>query len=323
MPQPALKPIRRKRQTLEELQDLQRLTLRAVIRPLTNDDDTQPIWFDGRDAHQAIGEFIKPNDRLTSFERLEIYNRQYWYRLIDIMYEDWPGLRAVVGDRAFNFLIRAYLDRYPSKSFSFRELGRNMPRFLEEQPHWGSPRQLMAQDVARFEWAQTIAFDEPACEAITVDDLLGRDPATMTVSLQPYITLLELSYPLDKFSIRVRREALRSEASNAADMDRAVKRQRKITLPRKQRIFVAVHRYRGKVFYKRLIAESYRLLCSLRDGETLECAIGEALPPNADARWGKKLREWFSNWTELGWLCAPHQSHEVTKTRRKHEGTTK
>jgi hypothetical protein len=175
---------------------------------------------------------------------------------------------------------------------------------MEEEPQWASPRETMAQDMARFEWAQTMAFDEPGYTALTVDDLLGRDPATLTVALQPYVTLLDMSYPLDKFSILVRRQALRSEASNAADMDRSVKKQRKIALPRKQRIFVAVHRYRGKVFYKRLTAESYRLLCALRDGQTLEDAIGEALPPNADARWEKKLREWFSNWTELGWLCA-------------------
>lgn len=314
MPQPALKSIRRKRQTLEELQNLQRLTLSGIIRPLTNDDDTQPIWFDGRDAHEAIGEFIKPNDRLSSFERLEIYNRQYWYRLIDIMYDDWPGLRAVVGDRAFNFLIRAYLDRYPSKSFSLRELGRNMPRFLQDEPHWAAPRELMAQDMARFEWAQTVAFDEPGCEPITVDDLLGRDPATLAVALQPYISLLELNYPLDKFSIRVRRQALRSEASNAAEMDREVKKQRKITLPRKQNVFVAVHRYRSKVYYKRLEPEAHALICALRDGQTLEEAIAQSLPANASARWGKQLKKWFSNWTELGWLC---KQKEMQKSERR------
>ena len=33
----------------------------------------------------AASEFIKPNDRLSSFERLEIYNRQYWFRLLDCL----------------------------------------------------------------------------------------------------------------------------------------------------------------------------------------------------------------------------------------------
>ena len=45
----------------------------------------------------AAAEFIKPNDRLSSFERLEIYNRQYWFRLLDCLYEDYPGLLSVLG----------------------------------------------------------------------------------------------------------------------------------------------------------------------------------------------------------------------------------
>ena len=56
--------------------------------------------------------FIKPNDRLTSFERLEIYNRQYWFRIIDCFYDDYPGLRAVLGERKFSQLCRAYLAKY-------------------------------------------------------------------------------------------------------------------------------------------------------------------------------------------------------------------
>ena len=43
---------------------------------------------------EVAAEFIKPNDRLTSFERLEIYNRMYWFRLIDCVRDDCPGLRA-------------------------------------------------------------------------------------------------------------------------------------------------------------------------------------------------------------------------------------
>ena len=35
--------------------------------------------------------FIKPNDRLSSFERLEIYNCQYWFRVLDCLYDDYPG----------------------------------------------------------------------------------------------------------------------------------------------------------------------------------------------------------------------------------------
>src|SRR5579871_273024 len=67
--------------------------------------------------------YVKPNDRLTARERLEIYSRSYWYRLLDSLYEDYPGLRAVVGQRAFHRLSQAYLADLPSASWTMRNLG--------------------------------------------------------------------------------------------------------------------------------------------------------------------------------------------------------
>ena len=299
-----MRPSKSKHQTLRELKDLQRLTASAIFRPLTDDSQMQPTWVDGRDMREVVDQFIKPNDRLTSFERLEIYNRQYWFRLIDVLYDDFPGLRAVIGDANFNELIRAYLTKYPSRSFSLRDLGRALPRFLEEEPQWAAPRQQMALDMARFEWAQTLAFDEKSLPALAVDDLLGCDPAALRLGLQPYLTLLEMSYPHDKFSLAVRRSALRSDASNAADMDRRTKARKKVPLPRKAKVFVAVHRYRNALYYKRLESDAFILLRGLRDGATLADAIAAALPSDADATWGRKIKPWFESWAGLGWFTA-------------------
>jgi hypothetical protein len=67
------------------LEDLQRTMGAAVMQPLTADEEMQPQditgrW-NGRAMAEVAGEFIAPNSRLTAFERLEIYNRQYWFRL--------------------------------------------------------------------------------------------------------------------------------------------------------------------------------------------------------------------------------------------------
>jgi len=40
--------------------------------------------------------FIKPNERLTSFERLEIYTGNIGFACFRAMIEDFPGLRAVL-----------------------------------------------------------------------------------------------------------------------------------------------------------------------------------------------------------------------------------
>ena len=77
---------------------LQRTMARAVMQPLTASEHMQQTAPDGKSMRAYASRFIKPNDRLTSFERLEIYNRQYWFRLLSSMIEDFPGLRAVLGD---------------------------------------------------------------------------------------------------------------------------------------------------------------------------------------------------------------------------------
>ena len=62
------------------LMELQRTMARAVMQPLTRTERMQRKAPGGGKMSAYASRFIKPNDRLTSFERLEIYNRQYWFR---------------------------------------------------------------------------------------------------------------------------------------------------------------------------------------------------------------------------------------------------
>ncbi len=131
----------RRRQTHKEFQELQRATASMVMRPLAPGMRTNRTWTDGRPAAQVAAQLIKPNDRLTSLDRIEIYNRQYWFRLIDCLYEDYPGVLAILGQRKFNKLICAYLEKYPSRSFTLRNLGDRLARFIDERPDLVSPRE--------------------------------------------------------------------------------------------------------------------------------------------------------------------------------------
>jgi hypothetical protein len=53
-----------------------------VTRPLTADLWMQSEAEDSSSVEQIAASYIKPNDQLSSFDRLEIYNRQYWFRVI-------------------------------------------------------------------------------------------------------------------------------------------------------------------------------------------------------------------------------------------------
>ena len=109
-------------QTKREFHELQKLMASAIMRPLARGDKMQVKWIDGEPTEIVVNQFIKPNDRLTSFERLEIYNRQYWFRLLDSFYDDYPGLRAVLGDRVFT--LYTLLNAAPTSHTALRALRR-------------------------------------------------------------------------------------------------------------------------------------------------------------------------------------------------------
>src|SRR6185369_14542044 len=97
--------------------------------------------------------YVRPNSELTSFERLEIYNRQYWFRVIGAVSEDYPALQALLGDERFDALVLAYLQQRPSTSWTLRDLSRDLPQFLERHPEFAGEEHLLAVDIARLEWA--------------------------------------------------------------------------------------------------------------------------------------------------------------------------
>ncbi len=99
------------------------------MRPLTRDDGMQREWTDGSATSEVAAQFIKPNDRLDSFDRLQIYNQQYWWRLLGNFAEDFRGLRAVLGERRFDKLAVAYLDDCGSQSWTLRNLGSRLEEF--------------------------------------------------------------------------------------------------------------------------------------------------------------------------------------------------
>ncbi|MDE3167971.1 MAG: putative DNA-binding domain-containing protein, partial [Acidobacteriota bacterium] len=115
----------------------------------------------GRTALAAAG-LIKPNSRLSAAERLEIYSRSYWCRLMDSLREDFPGLEAILGHAAFDRAAAAYLADCPSTSFTLRDLGSRLESWLRAHRRYAGRNPALATDMAQLEWAHIVAFDGPA-----------------------------------------------------------------------------------------------------------------------------------------------------------------
>lgn len=290
-----------------DLAALQRAMWGLVSQPLTAANRMKPRTRNGRSTAAAAAEIAKPNDRLTSFERLEIYNRMYWFRVLDSLYEDCPGLRAVLGDAKFTRLAEAYLQKYPSRSFTLRNLPARLEQFIREEPKWTRPHTALCRDLARFEWAQVEVYDGGAQPLFRVEDLAGTNPAKLRLALQPYLQLLLLDYPVDDFLIAIRkREALlRGDASNAPTGVRVAKT-RKVPLPPREKCAVAVHRMDGRIYFKRLEPAACKVLLAIRAGLPLARALAAGLPARGGGSADKlaaQVQSWFRTWMQLGWFC--------------------
>jgi hypothetical protein len=293
-----------RRQTAAEFLELQRLMAGTVMQPLTPAGNMRPTWQDGCRMQAVAAEFIKANDRLTSFERLEIYNRQYWYRLKDCFFEDYPGLRAILGPDRFERMAIAYLAQCPSESFTLRNLGRRLVAFLEANPRWIKPFVKPALDMARLEWAHIEAFDNEAKPRLQLESLSGADPESIHLELQPHLSLLQLGYELDKLLLKAKSgQGLRDEASNASDGKRAASRSRAQSPLKAKTIFLAVHRANESVFYKRLLPGQFRLLSAFRSGQSLAAACESLISDTTNPVDPSKITEWFQTWAGLGWFC--------------------
>jgi hypothetical protein len=204
-----------------------------------------------------------------------------------------------MGQRRFSKFLRAYLAAHPSRSFTLRNLGSHLPQMLLDEPQWCGPRVEMAQDMAAFEWAQVIAFDSDARPPLGVDDFLGADPKKMRLGLQPYLTLLDLRYPLDEFSLALKRRINRSATSNSAEENQYERPVSRVRFPKPARTFVGVHRLDNSIYYKRLEPGAFELLRSLGAGKSLAQSVvasGESDPA--------VLQQWFKQWATMGWFCS-------------------
>lgn len=303
-----------------KLASLQKAVARAVMQPLTRNERMQRVGPGGKNMRAYAARYIKPNDRLTSFERLEIYNRQYWFRLLGGMAEDFPGLQAVLGGPRFEAMCRAYLTECPSRSFTLRNLGARLEYWLRRNPKWIRDRQKLALDMVRLEWADIEAFDGQANIPIRSEDLPKMAAVNLRLGIQPYLQLLELRYPVDDLLLAVKHGDEKADfASNAVQERKKQSKVRAVAKLQPAQIFLAVHRVDFSVYFRRIAGEDFSLLSALRSGKTVERAIelsfrGSAVPTADRAAF---VRRSFQTWATLGWFCHPEKQFARVKDPRE------
>ncbi|MBA2542820.1 MAG: putative DNA-binding domain-containing protein [Deltaproteobacteria bacterium] len=133
---------------------------------------------------------------LGGSRRLDVYAEMYVARLVDVLADDYPKLRSVLGAEPFQTLVAAYLRARPPRSFTIRDAGEALAAYLETRddlPPW-------AADLARLERARVEVFDGPDREPSTREDL-ARIPIEefpdLAIELVPSSELVPIGWTVD------------------------------------------------------------------------------------------------------------------------------
>jgi hypothetical protein len=277
----------------------QRLMAQVIMRPLNG--DSMQTSLDNHKSIDVLAEsLIKPSHSLNSFERLEIYNKQYWYRILDSLEEDFEGLLTILGREKFCALSEAYVCQHPSRTFTLRDLGNKMAEFIRLNPSFAAPYARIAYETALVEWAEINAMDAAAHTPLTIEKDSAIDTQNCLLKLQPHASVLKLNYAIDDFLIEFRKDMTLQLVSNAhvARSTGCVSRAR--PLPKKN--FLVVHRSDNIVYFKPIKREEYYTLLPFVSGATIEQACANAYKHVARSdrdQLPTQLKKSFAEWSRI------------------------
>jgi hypothetical protein len=136
---------------------------------------------------------------LSARERLEIYANAYFYRVLDVLKEEFPATLAVIGEVNFHNLITGYLIEYPPTEPSILYAGRYLPDFIRTYPL--SDQTPYLGDLARLERTALEIFhaaDASVLDGSTMREIPPHEWPTMVMRRHPATCVLNLQWRVDE-----------------------------------------------------------------------------------------------------------------------------
>ena len=174
---------------------------RAFFDRVTASPPDAPDAHDAHDAPDAPqappgapGDAASSAPLIASGE-LEIYARMYAIRLHDALAEDYPKLRAALGDERFAAIAAAYLRAHPPRSFTLRAYGDQLAHHLRASPlapPW-------AADLAALERARVEVFDGPDARPLAHAEVVavGDGLPDLVLAWVPSSAVVALGWAVD------------------------------------------------------------------------------------------------------------------------------
>ena len=261
----------------------QRRFLGALLEPLSGENRSLAGLPPGAAMptaafHAAADELLRSTDAVPARERLGLYHRQYWFRLVDSLAEDFPRVRDLLGAENYSAAIERYLLARPPACWTLRHLGAGFADFLRADAAIPGLLRPWAGALAAYDYAHMEVFEAAALPTPADADLASR-----ALTLQPGVALVPVERPISR---------LLGEGP-ARPTDAALS-------ARPRRELHVVWRTGGHALRaRREPVALLPLLQSLRRGGGLDVVLATARPLPRPAL----IEAAFARWRTLGWLA--------------------
>jgi len=265
----------------------------GVVHGVASDAARQQIQLNG----SPVETIISRSQALSGAERLEVYSRAYFARLLECLRAEYPITIRASGEELFDEFAVGYLQQHPSQSYTLGQLGSAFASYLrntaadKDSAHAAS----FLVDLVKLERIFSEVFDGPGVEGqalLNPAQLLGIAPSRMhqiRLVVVKCLRLVAIDYPVHRYysALKHQETALPPEA-----------------LPK----FLAVTRKDYIVRHYELSPVQFALLSAIASGATLGEAVAKAADaagegPEAEQLAGS-LQEWFRRWSSEGLFLA-------------------
>ena len=185
--------------TTSGLSEVQALFHRLVTAPENVEQALESLAIARAKVEGAFG----GDARLSAVERLDVYADMYFFRIRDVLREQFERVARALGDEAFHALVVDFLAAHPPETPSLREVGERLGRFLEMHPF--SSELPWLPDLARFEWLVLDAFDAADAVPLDANALRSTPPdefASLALALHPSARVLASRFGVDVEPVR-------------------------------------------------------------------------------------------------------------------------
>lgn len=258
------------------------------------------------DGDAPLIETLRESPRGAAREDLlRVYQSGYRVRLESFLYEDHPGLRALLGDDVFEALVREFVETNPPKNRNARWYTTGLPDYMAAHARWRDDRAALS--MALFERAMVDAFDAPNAETLTIQALAAfapEDSPRLVFDFHPSLILLELAAgTLAAFQAANEEDA--AEESEEADEpagESGAEQPDALSVPRAGDATetVAIWRLDDETVFRELEADEYVALSEAKSGR----AFGEICQMAAFQQSGEiapeRLAQFLASWFEEG-----------------------